>query len=104
MFKLILQLNFSHLKEPIKEGALRLTATYLGKKIDLSSLKPLEKILPKCYGWRDGIFRWVAGAFYPPEEEIRITMLPIAISPDKRDMIELAYYDDRLVYIFMNTR
>lgn len=95
--------EFLSLKEPVKDGASRLTATHNGKRIDLSSLATIEKTLPKCYVWRDAIFTWVAGAFYTPEEQIRITMIPISLSSNKRDMIELAYYDDRLVYIFMNT-
>lgn len=94
-------IKFVSLKEPIKDGALRLTAAHNGERIDLSSLSIIEKTLPKCYGWRDGIPRWVAGAFYPREEEIRITMVPISLSSNKKDMIELAYYDDRLVYIYI---
>ncbi len=93
-------IEFLSLKRPVEGQTLKLSGIHNGERVDLSSLSRLRQILQKSYDWRDAISRWVVGSFYTQEEEIRITMLPIALSSNQ-DMLELTYYDDRLVYIYL---
>ncbi len=92
--------EFLSLFKPMEGSALELSARNDDEIIDLSSLKAVKSALPNSYRWRDGIPNWVAGTLYAPKDRVRLTIVPIVLFPHK-GVLELQFYDDRLVYIYL---
>lgn len=95
--------EFLSLKAPVKDNRLKMSGIHKGKRIDLSSLTTLKQQLPNSYAWRDRIPNWVAFTFFAPNDALHLSVVGVRLS-NNRDVLEMHYYDDRLVFISLGTK